>query len=127
VSAILNACQGVPAKTVEPGAVLFTEGTQDGMLYVLIKGEVEILKGDFQVNIVTEPGAVFGEMSLLLNSPHMATVRARKASQVCVIQDGDGFLRSNAAISYDLLKLIAGRLHGVTNHLTNLNQFIHAM
>jgi len=127
VSAILNACQGVPARTIEPGAVLFVEGAQDGMLYVLVSGEIEILKGDFQVNIVTEPGAVFGEMSLLLGIPHMATVRARKACQVRVIADGDAFLRANAAISYDLLKLMAGRLHGVTNHLTNLNQYIHAV
>jgi len=92
-----------------------------------VSGEIEILKGDFQVNIVTEPGAVFGEMSLLLGIPHMATVRARKACQVRVIADGDAFLRANAAISYDLLKLMAGRLHGVTNHLTNLNQYIHAV
>jgi CRP-like cAMP-binding protein len=127
MSAILNSCQGVPTRTIEPGTVLFAEGAQDGMLYVLVKGEVEILKGDFQVNIVSEPGAVLGEMSILLNIPHMATVRARKASQICVIQDGDAFLRSNAATSYDLLKLMAGRLHGVTNHLSNLNQFIHAM
>lgn len=112
---------------VEAGTVLFAEGGRDGMLYVLVKGEVEILKGDFQVNIVTEPGAIFGEMSLLLGIPHMATVRTRKASQVCMIQDGDAFLRSNAAISYDLLKLMASRLHGVTNHLTNLNQYIHAV
>lgn len=127
MSAILNACQGVPARTVEPGTVLFAEGGQDGMLYVLVSGEIEILKGDFQVNTVREPGAVFGEMSLLLGIPHMATVRASKACQVRVIQDGDAFLRANAAISYDLLKLMAGRLHGVTNHLTNLNQYIHAV
>ena len=127
MSAILNACQGVAARTIEPGALLFSEGTQDGMLYVLVNGEVEILKGDFQVNTVTEPGALFGEMSLQLGIPHMATVRARKSCQVRVIEDGDGFLRSNAAISFDLLKLMAGRLHGVTNHLTNLNQYIHAV
>ena len=127
MSAILNACQGVPARTIEPGTVLFTEGGQDGMLYVLVSGEVEILKGDFQVNIVSEPGAILGEMSILLNIPHMATVRARKACQVHVIQDGDAFLRANAAISYDLLKLMAGRLHGVTNHLANLNHYIHAV
>ena len=84
MSAILNACQGVAAKAVEPGAVLFSEGDRDGALYVLVSGEVEILKGDFQVNSVSEPGALFGEMSILLNIPHMATVRARKACQVRV-------------------------------------------
>lgn len=127
MSAILHACQAVPAKAVEPGTVLFVEGDRDGALYVLVSGEVEILKGDFQVNTVSDPGALFGEMSILLNIPHMATVRASKACQVRVIQDGEAFLRSNAAISFDLLKLMASRLHGVTDHLTNLNHYIHAV
>ena len=30
---------------------------------------------------MTEPGAVFGELSVLLDQPHTADVRARKASQ----------------------------------------------
>ncbi len=127
MSAILNSCQGVPTRTVEPGTILIAEGGQDGLLCVLVSGEVEILKGDFQVNTVSEPGAVFGEMSILLKSPHMATVRARRASQVHVIPDGDGFLRSNPGVAYDLLKTMAARLHGVTNYLTNLNQYIHHM
>ena len=126
MSAILHACQGVPAKAVEPGTVLFAEGDRDGALYVLVSGEVEILKGDFQVNIVSEPGAVFGEMSILLKNPHMATVRARKSCQVHMIPDGEAFLRSNPGTAYDLLRIMASRLHGVTNYLSNLNQFIHA-
>ena len=77
MSAILDSCQDIPVRTIEAGTILFDEGKQSRTLCVLVDGEVEILKGDFQVNTVSEPGAVFGEMSLLLNSPHMATVRAR--------------------------------------------------
>jgi CRP-like cAMP-binding protein len=127
VSAILDSCQGNATKTIEPGTVIFAEGTKDGTLCVLVQGEVEILKGDFQVNTVSESGAVFGEMSILLSSPHMATVRARTSCQVHIIQDGSAFLRSNSAVTYDLLQTMAARLQGVTNYLTNLNQYVHSM
>ena len=97
------------------------------MLCILADGEVEILKDDFQVNTVSEPGAVFGEMSILLDTPHTATVRARTSCRVHMIEDGDAFLRSNKDMAYDLLKILAGRLQGVTNHLTNLNRYVRAM
>ena len=114
-------------RAIEPGAILFAEGKHDRTLCVLVDGEVEILKDDFQVNTVSEPGAVFGEMSILLGSPHTATVRARTQCRVHVIADGDAFLRENKDMAYDLLKIVAGRLQGVTNHLTNLNRYVRAM
>ncbi|HET7083366.1 MAG TPA: cyclic nucleotide-binding domain-containing protein [Rhizomicrobium sp.] len=127
MSTILKLCQDIPVRTVEPGTVLLAEGIKDGTLCVLAGGEVEILKGEFQVNTVSEPGAVFGEMSLLLGSAHTATVRARTRCRVHVIAEGEAFLRSNSDVAYDLLKTMAGRLRGVTNHLTDLNRYIHAM
>jgi hypothetical protein len=44
-----------------------------------------------------------------------------------MIADGEAFLRSNPGTAYDLLKIMAARLHGVTNYLSSLNQYIHAM
>jgi CRP/FNR family cyclic AMP-dependent transcriptional regulator len=127
VSAILKLCQGVPLRTVDPGTILFAEGKRDRMLCILVDGEVEILKDEVQVNTVSEPGAVFGEMSILLDAPHTATVRARTPCRVHMIEDGDAFLRSNQDMAYDLLKIMAGRLQGVTLHLTNLNRYLRAM
>ena len=127
MSTILKLCQGVAVRTIDPGTVLFAEGKRDQALCILVDGEFEILKDEFQVNTVSEPGAVFGEMSILLNTPHTATVRARTACRVHMIEDGDAFLRSNKDMAYDLLKIVAGRLQGVTTHLTNLNRYVRAI
>ena len=43
---------------------------------MLIEGRLEVVKGDSVVAVLTEPGAVLGEMSVLLEQPHTATVRA---------------------------------------------------
>ena len=127
MSTILELCQGVPTRTVEPGTILLGEGKKDGALCVLVSGEVEILKDEFQVNTVSEPGAVFGEMSILLNTPHTATVRTRTPCTIHMIDQGDAFLQANPGVAYDLLKTMAGRLQGVTTYLTNLNSYVRAM
>ncbi len=104
-----------------------TEGKQSGALCILISGNVEILKGEFQVNTVSTPGAFFGEMSLLLNQPHTATVRALTECKTHWIEDGEIFLRTNKEVAYDFLKVLAERLHGVTTHLADLNRYMRSI
>ena len=123
----LDFFQGRPTQTFEPGAVLLAEGMQSGALCILISGEVEILKGGFQVNVVSDPGAFFGEMSILLNTPHTATVRALRQCQAYWIEDGGPFLRSNKDVAFDFMKVIAQRLHDVTTHLTDLNRYVRSI
>jgi CRP-like cAMP-binding protein len=109
-------------RTLEAGSVLLAEGETSGLLYVLIEGEVEILKGSFQVNAVADPGAIFGEISLLLGKPHMATVRAVSDCRVHVVEGGADFLKSNPEIAFELSTLLAQRLHGLTTYLVDLKR-----
>jgi CRP/FNR family transcriptional regulator, cyclic AMP receptor protein len=122
MASILPLCEGLPVRRFEPGTVLLPEGKTSGLLYVLIDGEVEILKGEFQINTVCDPGAIFGEVSVLLGIPHMATVRAMTACRAYQVEDGDAFLQSNPLIAYELSKLLAERLHGVTSYLVDLKR-----
>jgi CRP-like cAMP-binding protein len=109
-------------QSFEPGAVLLPEGKTSGLVYVLIEGEVEIVKGDFQINIVSDPGAIFGEVSVLLGIPHMATVRALTPCRAHRVEGGAAFLQSNGEITYELSKLLAARLNGVTSYLVDLKR-----
>ncbi len=124
MSSILDLCKAVPTRAFEPGAILLAEGKRSGHLYVLIDGEAEVLKGQLQINVVAEPGAILGEMSLLLNIPHMATVRAVTPCRAHVIENGDAFLQANKEVAYELCKLLAQRLHGVTSYLADLNRYV---
>ena len=73
------------------------EGGRTGHLYVLIEGRLEVIKGDTVVAAIAEPGAVLGEMSVLLDQPHTATVRAASDSVIYEIDDAASFLRSSPA------------------------------
>jgi CRP/FNR family cyclic AMP-dependent transcriptional regulator len=122
MGSILDMCQGAPLETLEPGSVLLPEGKMSGHLYVLKSGTVEVLRGDTQVAVVEEPGAVFGEMSVLLNRPHTATVRALTPVTVYAFDDAESFLKSNPEIAFLVGRLLAGRLNAATTYLADLKR-----
>ena len=71
----------LPLATYQPGETLLTAGSKTGLLLILKKGAVAIVKDGIEVAKVTEPGAVFGELSALLDKPHTADVRALEITE----------------------------------------------
>ena len=119
---ILPACRDLPLRTVAAGETVIAEGTPAGGLFVLATGAVEVTKGGVQIVEVREPGALFGEMSILLEAPHTATVRALEPSTVYVADDPLGFLRANPEIAFELSRLLARRLNFVNGYLVDLKR-----
>lgn len=122
MTSIADLCHDLPLATFQPGEIVLPEGKATGRLYVLAEGSVEILKGDFQINVVAERGAILGDMSVLLGIPHMATVRAVTPCALHFTEDGAGFLLSHREIAYQLAQMLAQRLHGVTSYLVDLKR-----
>jgi CRP/FNR family cyclic AMP-dependent transcriptional regulator len=119
---ILDYCEGLPVHSFEPEETILPEGGQSGRLYVLIEGEVDIIREGTQVTHVDEPGSIFGEMSVLLDMPHSATVRALSAGKAYVIEDALTFLGSRSEIALHLATLLARRLYYTTSYLVDLQQ-----
>jgi signal transduction histidine kinase len=70
------------------GDTLFNEGDPGHTAYIVISGEIEILKvsADQTVRIaVSGPGVIVGEMSLLTGEPRNATARALVDSELVLI------------------------------------------
>jgi len=122
MASILDNCAGVPCERFAPGSVLLSEGETSGRLYVLAEGSVEVLRGDTQVAVIGEAGSVFGEMSVLLNRPHTATVRAASPVGAFVFEDAASFLKSNPEIAFLVGKLLAARLNAATTYLVDLKR-----
>jgi len=122
MASILDNCAGVPCERFAPGSVLLSEGETSGRLYVLAEGSVEVLRGDTQVAVIGEAGSVFGEMSVLLNRPHTATVRAVSPVGAFVFEDAASFLKSNPEIAFLVGKLLAARLNAATTYLVDLKR-----
>ncbi|MCX7304339.1 MAG: cyclic nucleotide-binding domain-containing protein [Hyphomicrobiales bacterium] len=110
-------------KTDLPAAtVLLHEGVRSGRLYVLASGTVEVVRGETRVAIVSEPGSIFGEMSVLLDIPHTATVRTLSPATVYVFEDAEKFLRSDPEVALVVARLLAQRLNTATTYLVDLKR-----
>jgi CRP/FNR family cyclic AMP-dependent transcriptional regulator len=107
---------------VPAGTILLAEGAKSGRLFVLAEGSVEVLRGETQVAVISEPGAFLGEMSVLLDLPHTATVRAVSSTSVYAFDDAEGFLRSDPEITLAVARMLAQRLNAATTYLADLKR-----
>jgi hypothetical protein len=71
----------LPLVTYQAGETVLSAASTTGRLLILKEGAVAVVKEGVEIARVTEPGAVFGELSVLLDQPHTADVRALEASQ----------------------------------------------
>ncbi len=72
-------------KFFNKGDVLATEGDPQGGMFILVDGGLAVFKGDIKIAEFYEKGAVVGEMSIILNKPRTATIKAEVDSHVIEI------------------------------------------
>jgi len=101
----------LPVATYQAGETVFAAGSRTGRLLILRKGAVVIVKEDVEIAKVAEPGAVFGELSVLLDQPHTAHVRALETSQF-LVADATTFLAQDPIAALYVATVLARRLDG---------------
>lgn len=122
---LLEHCHDCPRRKLAPGDILLREGERSGQLFVLIDGTIEVFRGEVEVALIDEPGAVFGEMAVLLDRPHTASVRADSAAEVHVVDNAEAFLAGHPGLTLPVAKLLARRLDNVTTYLVDLKLQFH--
>jgi CRP/FNR family cyclic AMP-dependent transcriptional regulator len=114
----------LPVVGYDAGETVFAEGTKTGRLLILKSGAVSIFKGDIEFAQVAEPGAVFGELSALLDAPHSADVRALEKSEFHVA-DAATLLRDPTALLY-VTMVLARRIDAANHGLLQLKIMLEA-
>jgi CRP-like cAMP-binding protein len=104
------------------GAELIQQGGKSGGLMVLKEGEVEVLRDGKFVASTKQPGSIFGEMSVLLDRPHSATVRALTDVQLYLIDDALAVLEQHPSWLLQIARLLAQRVNATTAQLVALKQ-----
>jgi len=112
----------LPEVDLAAGDHVVTEGGTGGELWILVAGSLTVSKAGEVVNTISSPGALVGEISVLLHAEHGATVAAAEPSRLRVARDGRAFLGEDP----DLLRIVAvglaERLNAVTTYLADLKQ-----
>jgi len=122
MSKILQLIQDREVCRFEPGQIVMEEGAQTHRLYVLIDGKVEVMKDGVRVSTISEAGATFGEISVLLEGNHTATVRALTACSFHVIENPRDLLQTSPPICFHVCELLARRLDSLTRYLVDVKR-----
>jgi sigma-B regulation protein RsbU (phosphoserine phosphatase) len=106
----------------EPGTLLIKEGVSDEHFYILLEGQVEVIKAlgtpDERVLGLRPKGSLFGEMSLFdPHGCHTASVRAvtRAYALEMTRHDFDAMLHHRPALAYDMVRQMSRRLDETEN------------
>ncbi|MGB9389983.1 MAG: cyclic nucleotide-binding domain-containing protein, partial [Xanthobacteraceae bacterium] len=118
-AAFQNSLAALGVVTYQPGESLIADGSKTGRLLILKKGTVAIEKEGREIAKVSEPGAVFGELSLLLDRPHTADVRVLETSQFHVANAAALVDQNPIAVLY-IAKMLAHRLDDANHALLQL-------
>lgn len=90
---LLHLCSALAAVTPSAGETLFHEGDEGRDMYVVLTGEMEVLKrskSGIEARVaVLGPGDWFGEMSIVDVQPRSATVRTLAPSRLLRITASD--------------------------------------
>jgi CRP-like cAMP-binding protein len=104
------------SRTFQPEEVIFAEFEPGNTFYFIQSGRVELVKliGDIEKTLdVLLPSEMFGEMSLLENSPRSATAIALDTVKVLEFnrKNFEILMQGNPQIALRLLKLLAKRIY----------------
>jgi CRP-like cAMP-binding protein len=110
----------LPLVTYHADEVVLVAGSRTRQLLFLKEGAVAVVMRGAQIAIVDEPGAVFGEISALLDLPHAAEVRTLGPSQFHVADAA--LLGHNAAALFYVARILAKRLDRANEILVALFQ-----
>ena len=115
----------LPLATYQAGETALSATSTTGRLLILKEGVVSVVKEGVEIARVAEPGAVFGELSVLLNQPHTADVRAVTASQFH-IADAATLLTSDPTALLYVATVLAQRLDSANRSLLELKRQVQA-
>jgi CRP-like cAMP-binding protein len=122
MASVLALVTGQPTRTLAPGEILIAAGEAGGELYVLERGRLSVEREGVPLATIAEPGALIGEMSVLLGVDHSATVRAETESTVRVIHDAIPFLERTPLMALHVATLACERLDRTSALLVELRK-----
>jgi CRP-like cAMP-binding protein len=121
----LRRCAGLSMLRLQAGETVLTAGSKTGRLLVLRSGSVEIVKDGAQIAKVSTPGAVFGELAVLLDMAHTADVRTLEESDFYVANAAT-LLAHDSAVPLYLATILAQRLDSANQALVEVKHQLHA-
>ncbi|MDZ7857785.1 cyclic nucleotide-binding domain-containing protein [Sphaerotilus sp.] len=117
---------GVVKRRYRRGEIIVEQGRKSDALFILLSGRARVITSDTRgrevILAVLEAGDYLGEMSLIDNEPHSATVRAEVQTDVLVLGRNEfaTCLPDNSSLSYAILRGLVARLRNADRQIESL-------
>lgn len=111
----------LPVEQIAEGSTIIAAGQTSGRVMVLEEGAVEVLRDGIRIAEVAEPGAIFGELAVLLRRPHTADVRTTRRSTFRIAA-ADAILREGPGGPLYVATVLAGRLDQANQRLLEVQR-----
>ena len=126
VADLLELTTHLPERSFPPGAVIVHEGGRSNSLWVLVSGRLSVRRDGVEINELSSPGQLIGEISLLLDIPHTATVAAVDPCVLRHADDGRRLLGDDPTITMHVARGLAERLTLLTEYVGDITrQYAH--
>jgi CRP-like cAMP-binding protein len=120
---LLQLSSHLPELDIDSGHEILREGERTGAIWILVSGELRVRRGSTIIDWIDQPGAVVGEMAVLLGTAATASVEASEPSRLRYAANGDEFL-ADPTVTRLIAVGLAERLNLVTTYLADLqNQY----
>ena len=108
---------------IQTGEFIFREGETANYAYVLVEGEVEIVKstGDGYLTLTSiDKGAIFGEMALIDGQPRSAGARVSKDAVVTEVnaQTFLQYIQKNPTAAFNIMKRLSEQLRAANKQIS---------
>ena len=116
----------VVKRRLRRGELVVEQGRKSNALFILLNGRARVLTSDSRgrevILAVLEAGDYVGEMSLIDNEPHSATVRAEVQTDMLVLARADfaRCLPENSSLSYGVMRGLVRRLRNADRQIESL-------
>ena len=111
-----------PLVTLTAGELLLTQGGKTDCIYFMVHGSVKIIKDDYEVATVSDEGTVFGELSILLNKEHSASVECLEDSKFYCIENPAEYLEDHPKVIWHIAQILGLRIFNLNQYLVDLKQ-----
>lgn len=111
-----------PLLSLAGSEYLLTQGEKTDRIYFLLEGSVEVVKDGYGVAVVSDKGAMFGEMSIFLGNEHSASVRCLEDSKFYVIEKPERFLKEHPEVIWHIAQILGLRLFNMNQYLVDVKR-----
>lgn len=115
-------CGHLPLHSFEDGDLIIHEGRSVSALYFLKSGNTAAYRGSEKIDEINTPGAVFGDVSTLLDCPALLTTRSIGLTHFYVADNPEDFLLAHPEIALHVARDLARKLHFSSTYLTDLKE-----